>query len=365
MPLLPPDHIRQIKPYEPGKPVEEVERELGLSGTIKLASNENPFGPSPLAIKAARGALENANRYPDGAGYYLRRALAEHNGVAPEQIILGNGSTEIVEILARTYLGADGNAVISEQAFIMYRIAVQAVNGNTVMVAMKDRHHDLEAMSNAVNEKTRLVFVANPNNPTGTCVGHDAVRKLLDSVPEGALVVLDEAYREYVEGFADYPDTGALLQNETRLVVLRTFSKIYGLAGLRLGYAIAPAWVVTELHKVRSPFNTSSLAQVAALAALGDVRHVEESRRRNREGLATLHQGFEGLGFRVTPSVTNFVLVEVGIPAAEAFERLLRLGVIVRPMAGYGIPHGLRISVGSRDENRRVLEAFDRAVQRP
>jgi histidinol-phosphate aminotransferase len=365
MPLMPPDHIRQIRPYEPGKPVEEVERELGLSNTIKLASNENPLGPSPLAVKALQRAIAGANRYPDGGGYYLRHALAERNGVSADQIVLGNGSTELVEILARSYLGHDGNAVISEQAFIMYHIAVQAVNGNAITVPMKGRTHDLDAMARAVNGKTRLIFVANPNNPTGTCVGAAPLQRLLDAVPEGTLLVVDEAYREYAEGFADYPETLPLVRQGAPLVVLRTFSKIYGLAGLRIGYAIAPQWVVRELHKVRSPFNTNSLAQIAALAALEDREHLERSRQRNREGLKVLQEGLSELGFLVTPSVTNFVLVEVAQPARAAFERLLKLGVIVRPMDGYDIEQGLRVSVGTREENQRVLEAFDRALKRP
>jgi len=365
MPLMPPDYIREIRPYEPGKPVEEVERELGLSDTIKLASNENPLGSSPLAIKAVQHALPDAHRYPDGGGYYLRQALSERNGVSDDQIVLGNGSTELVEILARSYLGHDGNAVISEQAFIMYRIAVQAVNGNSIMVPMKGRTHDLDAMARAVNDKTRLIFVANPNNPTGTCVGGAPLQRLLDAVPEGTLLVVDEAYREYAEGYADYPDTLPLVRQGAPLVVLRTFSKIYGLAGLRIGYAVAPQWVVRDMHKVRSPFNTNSLAQVAALAALDDRDHVELSRKRNREGLEILQEGMKKLGFRVTPSLANFVLVEVGQPARGAFERLLKLGVIVRPMDGYGIEQGLRVSVGSRQENQRVLDAFDRALERP
>jgi histidinol-phosphate aminotransferase len=366
MPLpLPPDHIRQIKPYEPGKPVEEVERELGLSDTIKLASNENPFGPSPLAVKAIQRAVEQANRYPDGGGYYLRMELAHRHGLSPEQIILGNGSTELVEILARSYLGLHGNAVISEQAFIMYRIAVQAVNGNSIMVPMAGRTHDLDAMAAAVNRDTRLIFVANPNNPTGTVVGPGPVERLVKATPAGTLLVLDEAYREYVEGFADYPDTVPLLRAGAPVVILRTFSKIYGLAGLRLGYGLAPEAVVRELHKVRSPFNTSSLAQAAALAALDDDHHVEESRQRNREGLEMLERGLGRLGFQVTPSVTNFILTESGMPAREAFERLLRVGVIVRPMEGYGFSRGLRVSVGTREENQRVLDAFDRALPRP
>jgi len=363
MPLQPPENIRSILPYEPGKPVEEVERELGLTDSIKVASNENPLGPSPRAVSAMQAALKDLNRYPDASGFYLRRALAERHGVDPGQVVLGNGSTELVEILARTYLGVEDNAVISEQAFIMYRIAVMQVNGNARMVPMKDYTHDLRAMADAVDQHTRLIYIANPNNPTGTCVGSAEMDHLLERVPEGTLAVIDEAYHEYVEGHADYPDTLAHLRRGGRLVILRTFSKIYGLAGLRIGYALAPAKVVSHMQRVRSPFNTSALAHRAALAALDDQEHVDRCRRMNREGLAFLEKALTDLGFKVVPSMANFVLVEVPLGAREAFQRLLRRGIIVRPMDAYGFPHGLRVSVGTPEENRRLVEVFQSGLE--
>ena len=359
----PPEHVRSIRPYEPGKPVEEVERELGLGDTVKLASNENPLGPSPLALQALRQQIGDLNRYPDGGGYYLRRTLAQLHGLTENEVVLGNGSTELVEILARTYLGSDGNAVMSEKAFVMYRIAVTAVNGNAIEVPMRGSTHDLHAMADAIDERTRLVFVANPNNPTGTYVDRAAMDHLLSRLPEGALAVIDEAYREYVEGnHPDYPDLVPDLKSGARVVILRTFSKVYGLAGIRLGYALAPAGVISDLQRVRSPFNTNSLAQAAALAALEDQEHVRRSVMLNREGREMLATGLQHLGARVTPSVANFLLVEVPQAARDAFQSLLRQGVIVRPMDTYGFPSGLRISVGLPEENRRLLEAFGRLM---
>ncbi|MGD8375594.1 MAG: histidinol-phosphate transaminase [Acidobacteriota bacterium] len=359
MMLRPPDHIREIRPYEPGKPIEEVERELGLRDTVKLASNENPLGPSPQAVAALREALPGLHRYPDGAGFYLRNALAAHCRVPPDHVILGNGSTELVELLARTYLGAEGNAVLSEGAFIMYRIAVMAVNGNVRSVPLRQGTHDLEAMGDAIDASTRLIFIANPNNPTGTFVGRDAMDRLIERTPDSALVVVDEAYREYVEGFEpDYPDLLARLRQGGRVLVLRTFSKAYGLAGLRIGYGLGPAAILHDLERVRSPFNTSSLSQIAALAALDDREHVERSRQANRQGLQRLQEGFRELGLDYLPSVANFVLVEAPWPAREAFQKLLREGIIVRPMDAYGFARGLRVSVGTASENDRVLGAF-------
>ncbi|HET6373182.1 MAG TPA: histidinol-phosphate transaminase, partial [Candidatus Polarisedimenticolia bacterium] len=236
-PIRIPDHIARIEPYVPGKPIEEVERDLGLKGSVKLASNENPLGPSPAAVEAVRRAVSNAHRYPDGSGHYLRKRLSEIHGVAPGQIILGNGSTELVEILARTFLGPEGNAVMADQSFIMYRIAVMAVNGNARVVPLKGMTHDLQEMAGAVDPSTRIIFIANPNNPTGTYVSHEALQRFVSAVPEEVLIVLDEAYREYVEA-QDYPDSLSLLKQGRRIAILRTFSKIYGLAGLRMGYAL-------------------------------------------------------------------------------------------------------------------------------
>lgn len=361
-PLRLPGNIALIDPYVPGKPVGEVERELGLSGSVKLASNENPLGPSPRGVEAARLAAAEAHRYPDGGGYYLRRRISERLDLPTDQIMLGNGSTDLVEILARTFLGSDGTAVIAEQAFIMYRLAVMSVNGNALMVPLTGMRHDLPAMAERIEESTRLVYIANPNNPTGTYVNHDEVVSFLDRVPTEVIVVLDEAYREYVLA-PDYPDSLSLLKAGRRLVVLRTFSKIHGLAGIRIGYGLTTPDVRAATEKVRSPFNTSSIAQAAALAALDDEDHVRRSREHNARELAFLQERLGRLGIDYTPSVANFVLVDLRRSAEEVFADLLRHGIIVRPMGAYGLPTCLRVSVGTRPENEAFLEALAGVLQ--
>jgi len=357
-----PSHIAGITPYVPGKPVEEVERELNLAGSIKLASNENPFGASPLAVDAIRRAASGVNRYPDGGGFYFKQKLAKRLGVAENQVILGNGSTEIVEILSRTFLGAEGAAVIADQAFVMYRLAVAAVNGRAKIVPLREMTHDLPAMADAITPDVKLVFIANPNNPTGTAVGRTELESFLDRVPAGVLVVLDEAYREYAEAEPSYPDGLALLREGRPLAVLRTFSKIYGLAGLRLGYALTGADVAAAVEKVRSPFNTSSLAQAAGMAALDDQEHVRISREMTLIERDFLQGELARRGHDFTPSVANFVLVRTPAPAERVFQELLRLGVIVRPMAAYNFPTSLRVTIGTRAENERFLEAFGQVL---
>lgn len=361
-PIRIPSNIDRIEPYLPGKPIEEVERELGLHGTIKLASNENPLGPSPRALAAAHDVLAGSNRYPDGGGHYLRARLAELHQIPMDQIILGNGSTELVEIFARTFLGMDGSAIMADQAFIMYRIAVMAVNGNARVVPLRSMRHDLVAMASAIDESTRLVFIANPNNPTGTQVTHAELADFMKSVPPDVLVVVDEAYREYVET-PDYPDTLSMLRQGRRMAILRTFSKIYGLAGLRLGYALTTSEVRLAAEKVRSPFNTSSLAQAAALAALDDQDHVERSRGHNTRELRHLQDELGRRGIPFTESVANFVLVDTGMDADLVFARMLRLGVIVRPMSAYNLPSSIRVTVGTHEENVRFLDALETAIR--
>jgi histidinol-phosphate aminotransferase len=361
-PIRVPDNIAQIKPYVPGKPVEEVERELGLSGTVKLASNENPLGPSPMAVDAARRALGEVNRYPDGSGWYVREKLSRLHGVPMDQIMLGNGSTDLVEILARTFLGRDGWAVMADQAFIMYRLAVMTVNGNARIVPLRKMRHDLEAMAAAVDAVTRLVFIANPNNPTGTYVTHQEFERFLGSIPEDVLVVMDEAYFEYVHA-PDYPDSLSLLRRGRRLAVLRTFSKVYGLAGLRLGYALTTAEVRQAAEKVRSPFNTSGIAQAAALGALDDHAHLARAREHNTRELAFVQERLAAMGIAFTPSVANFVLVDTGRDGDQVFEALLRRGVIVRPMRAYNLPTCLRVSVGTHQENVLFLDALEKELQ--
>jgi histidinol-phosphate aminotransferase len=361
-PIHVPDNIARIKPYVPGKPVEEVERELGLSGTVKLASNENPLGASPMAAECARRAIDDVHRYPDGSGWYVREKLSRIHGVPMDQIMLGNGSTDLVEILARTFLGREGWAVMADQAFIMYRLAVMTVNGNARIVPLRGMKHDLEAMAAAVDARTRLLFIANPNNPTGTYVTHREFEAFLDAIPDDLLVVMDEAYYEYVHAL-DYPDSLAWLRRGKRLAVLRTFSKVYGLAGLRLGYALTTADVRQAAEKVRSPFNTSAVAQAAALGALDDHAHLARSREHNTRELAFLQERLAAMGVAFTPSVANFVLVDTGRDGDQVFEALLRRGVIVRPMRAYNLPSCLRVSVGTRQENLLFLEALEKELR--
>ncbi len=356
-----PENIALIDPYVPGKPTEEVERELGLSSSIKLASNENPLGPSPRAVEAMAEATSRANRYPDGSGHYLRRRLSEIHGLPAEQIMLGNGSTELVEILARTLLGKDGVGLMADQAFIMYRIAVMAVNGNARVVPLREMRHDLPGMADAIDASTRVVYIANPNNPTGTYVTHDELESFLERVPGDIPVVLDEAYREYVTA-SDYPESLSLLRQGRRIVILRTFSKIYGLAGLRLGYALTTPDIREAAERVRSPFNTSSLAQAAGLAALDDQEHVRRSREHNARERAFLQNNLTRLGVQFAPSVANFLLVDTGRDAGAIFSELLRTGIIVRPMLAYDLPTSIRVTVGTHEENLAFLTSLKQVL---
>ena len=348
--------IASLVPYPPGKPIEEVERELGIEGSIKLASNENPLGPSPKAVAALAGGIANLHRYPDGSGYYLKQRLARHLGVEPEMILLGNGSNEIIEFVIRTFVSPGDEVVMAQPSFAVYPIVVKATRGSAVEVPLKGLTHDLDAMLAAVTEKTKVLFVANPNNPTGTVVKGEALDRLIKGVPDGVVVVIDEAYREYVTGDG-FPDSLAYVRGGKLVVVLRTFSKIYGLAGLRVGYGIADREVVSYLERVRQPFNVNSLAQVAALAALDDSEHLEKSRENNRQGMEFLFKEIGALGMECVPSEANFFLVQVG-RGREVYEGLLRKGVIVRPMESYGLPDYIRVTVGLPEENRRFLETF-------
>jgi histidinol-phosphate aminotransferase len=360
--------VRAIEPYVPGKPVEELERELGITGALKLASNENPLGPSPLAIDAARAALGDVASYPDGSGFHLRSALAARLGVDPEQVTLGNGSNDLLVLMAEAFLTARAEAVYSEYAFLVYRLATQAT-GATARVApalapdsAQPYGHDLRAMRALIGPRTRLVFIANPNNPTGTWLSTEALRAFMEAVPREVIVVLDEAYCEYVE-HGDYPRSLPWIRDFPNLVVTRTFSKIYGLAGLRVGYAVSHPQIGEILNRVRQPFNVNSLGQAAALASLGDEAHVRRSRETNTLGLADLGRGLAGLGVRVLPSVGNFLLVDLQRPAAPVYQSMLRHGVIVRPVGNYGLPQHLRITIGTPAQNERVLQAMGAALR--
>jgi histidinol-phosphate aminotransferase len=355
--LVPP-WIRTLAPYAPGKPIEELERELGIHDSIKLASNENPLGPSPKALAAIAAALPDLHRYPDGSAFHLKRRLAARLRVAPEELVLGNGSNEIIELLVRTFLRPGDEAVMADQAFVIYRLVVQAAGGTSRIVPLRDFTHDVDAIAAAIDARTRLVFLANPNNPTGTIFRRAAWERFLARLPRGVVVVADDAYAEYVDD-PEYPDT-VHERGEGAVVTLRTFSKLYGLAGLRIGYAVAPATVADALERVRQPFNVNALALVGALAALDDDAHVERTLAVNRAGMAFLVRAFDLLGLAHVPSAANFVLVRVG-DGARVYEALLRRGVIVRPMGGYGFPEHVRVTVGTAAENERLVAAL-RAV---
>lgn len=357
--------VQGLMPYQPGKPIEELARELGLepASIIKLASNENPLGPSPVALAAARKALEEMCRYPDGNGFSLKAALASFLKVSPVQLTLGNGSNDVLEVIARCFAGPGDEIVFSRHGFAVYALAAKAIGATGVEVPALEWGHDLDAMAAAVTAKTRLVFVANPNNPTGTVHGQRAVRRFLEKVPARVLVVLDEAYCEYLEGNDDDVDGIALLKEFPNLIVSRTFSKAWGLAALRVGYGISSPEIADILNRVRQPFNVDTIAQAAATAVLADSDYLERSRQVNRAGLRQLEQGFEAQGLSWIPSAGNFIAVDVGDNAGAVYQGLLAKGVIVRPVAGYGMPRHLRVSVGLPAENARCLEALAAVLQ--
>ena len=356
-------YLRGLIPYIPGKPIEEVERELGIRDSVKLASNENALGPSPLALAALRDAVTDVHRYPDGSGYRLSHALAAHWGVSPDMVVLGNGSNELLELAGRCFLLPGDEAVYGKQAFIVYDMVAQVTGATKVAVPLKDFTHDLDAMRAMISTKTKMVFIANPNNPTGTAVPARALEHFVASVPPDVLVVLDEAYYEYLPSDL-LPDTVRFVREGRLVLVLRTFSKIYGLAGLRIGYGIGPAPLIALLNRAREPFNTNSLAQVAAAAALGDEQHVKRTRAITETGRRYLTEQCQALGLSVVPSVANFILVDVGRPGPATSDALLRHGVIVRPVVGYGFPTHLRISIGTPSENERCVAALKAVMGR-
>jgi histidinol-phosphate aminotransferase len=359
--------VRELAPYVPGKPLAELERQYGVTGILKLASNENPLGPSPASIAAARAAAADLALYPDGAAFDLKAAIARHHGVEPAMVTVGNGSNELLVLLAEAFLEPGAAAVYAQFAFAVYALAVQATGADAIVVPARPPGgeqplgHDAAALAAAVTPATRLVFVGNPNNPTGTYLPGDELRALLEAIPRDVIVVVDEAYAEYVTA-ADYPDTLPWLAEFPNLVITRTFSKIHGLAGLRAGYAISDPDVADLLNRVRQPFNVNAVAQAAAVAALADPDHVERSRQVNAAGLCQLSEGLAALGWRVPPSVGNFVLVDTGGPALPVYEALLRRGIIVRPLGNYGLPNHLRITVGLPEQNARLIAAV-RALQ--
>jgi histidinol-phosphate aminotransferase len=357
-----PERIRKLKPYVAGKPIEELEREYGIAHSIKLASNENPIGPSPKAVRAIARALENLHRYPDANGYLLRNRLAEKLNVPVNSIVLGNGSNELIELIVRTFLEAGDEVIMPEPSFLMYEIMVEAGGGLPIKVGLKDEVLDLAGMNSRVSSKTRMVFVNNPNNPTGTTVSREDFETFLREVPSDVIVVVDEAYIEFVRGRA-CPVGLEYLAAETAVVTLRTFSKAYGLAGLRIGYGVMKPEMADLVNRVRQPFNANTLGQVGALAALDDDAFFGETLRTVHKGLDFLYQEVEKLGLRYVPTETNFFLIDVQQDARNVFERLLRRGVIVRAMAAYGYPECIRINVGLPEENLRFIEALKEVLQ--
>lgn len=351
--------IAELQPYIPGKPIEELQRQYGVRHVIKLASNENPLGPSKAALAAVAKASKEMTRYPDGNGYTLKMALAEKLCLAPEQITLGNGSNDVLELLARTFAGQGDEIIYSEHAFAVYPLVTKAIGATGITTPAREYGHDLEAMLEAISPHTKLIFIANPNNPTGTWIEPAVIRAFLDKVPETVLVVLDEAYVEYLE---QTENTVAWLKDFRNLVITRTFSKAYGLAGLRVGYALSDPDVADLLNRIRQPFNVNSLAQVAAVAALGDEAYLQQARELNDAGMKQLCDGFDALGLEYIASKGNFITVDVNTSADEVYDRLLYEGVIVRPVAGYGLPRHLRVSIGLAEENQRLLDALSQIL---
>jgi histidinol-phosphate aminotransferase len=359
--IKPTDYVRDLIPYVPGKPVEELERELGIRDAIKIASNENPLGPSPLALNAISEALSKINRYPDGDAFYLKHKLAERLGVKPENLIFGNGSNEVIEIVARTFMKPGDEAVTGQFAFIVFPIVTQAVGAKAIISPMPGLTHDLRDMFDRITTKTKAVFIANPNNPTGTMVKKDELEWFLERVPEDIIVVMDEAYFDYVDD-PDYPNSLDYQNTGKSIITVRTFSKIYGLAGLRLGFGVSSEEIISYMNRVREPFNVNSLAQIAAYAALDDKEHVAKSREINREGLQYLTKELKKLNLPFIPSFTNFILVDLDSDPIPIYNALLREGVIVRPVINYGLKTHIRVTVGLPEENYRFIRAIKKVL---
>jgi histidinol-phosphate aminotransferase len=353
--------LRSLAVYEPGKPIEETARELGIhpAEIVKLASNENPLGPSPNAVDAMRAALENAHLYPDGSGFYLCTAIAANLGLEPQNVILGNGSNEIIEFLGHAFLNPGDDVITCQYAFIVYKLLATAFGVRTIETPSPDYQQNLDATLESITTKTRLVFIPNPNNPTGTLVSQGEIDHFMSLVPDKIVVIFDEAYFEFLD---DPPDTLRFVREGRNVIVLRTFSKIHGLAGLRIGYAVAAPAMIEVLHKTRQPFNVNSIAHAGALAALEDKAHLRETKRIVDEGRAYLQKQLTGMRVPFVPAVANFVMINVGHGCA-VFEELLRRKIIVRPLKGYGLPEWVRISVGTMEENKKLIAALKEVVR--
>jgi len=353
--------LRDLAVYEPGKPIEETARELGVdpSTIIKLASNENPLGPSTKALEAMHDALEQAHLYPDGSGFYLRNAIAAKLKVTPENVILGNGSNEVIEFIGHAFLNPGDDVITCQYAFIVYKLLAIGFGVRTIEIPSPDYQQDLDATLAAITSKTRLIFIPNPNNPTGTLISEHAIDSFMARVPDNIVVVFDEAYFEFID---NPPDTLRFIRGGRNVVVLRTFSKIHGLAGLRIGYAIAPSEITEVLHKTRQPFNVNSVAQAGAIAALSDDAHLNDTKRVIDEGRAYLQERFADLRLQFVPGAANFAMVNVGDGCA-VFEKLLQKKIIVRPLKGYGLPEWVRVSVGTMEENKKLIAALAEVIR--
>lgn len=347
--------VRETIPYQAGKPIEEVEHELGISNIIKLASNENPLGPSPKAIMAIANSLHELHLYPDAAYFRLRQSLSGYTGVAIDQITVGNGSENCLEILMKAYLDNSTNVIVDQYCFATIRILIKAYGSKEVLIPSANYRHNVTATLAKINIHTKMIVVVNPNNPTGTYIGEQDLVYLLDNVPANILVVVDEAYYEYAVNQPDYPDTVKLMIKYPNLIISRTFSKVYGLAGLRVGYLLSSLSVAQLLHRSRLPFNVNSCAVSGAIAAIADHEFLAATCKVNSEGLAQLSAGFSELGIKYIPSVANFITIDLEYPAGETYQQLLRAGIIVRPLVPYDLPNHLRITVGTYEQNRRLL----------
>jgi len=350
--------IRNLAPYDPGKPIEELERQYGVRGAIKVASNENPYGPSPLAQRVLSATTGDIHRYPDGAGYALKTAIAQRHGVSIAQICLGNGSNDVLDMAARVFVSPGETGIISQHAFIVYYLSLIYAHADIKVIDALDFGHDTEQMAAAVDKGTKLIYIANPNNPTGTWSRADELRYLLDNVPENVITVVDEAYSEYVDD-AQYPDCIGWLGDYPNLIVTRTFSKIFGLAALRIGYSVSSAQIADLLNRARQPFNCNTMGMTAAIESLKDEQYCQKCRQLNLEQMNFLVSGFDELNLQYIESVGNFICLDLGSHAANTYESLLRMGVITRMIGGYGLPDHLRISIGTAKENERVLEALN------
>ena len=353
--------LRDLAVYEPGKPIEETARELGVDPSIiiKLASNENPLGPSPKALQAMRAMLENAHLYPDGSGFHLCKAIAAKLGVAPENVILGNGSNEVIEFLGHAFLNPGDDVITCQYAFIVYKLLATAFGVRTIETPSPDYLQNLDAALDAITAKTRMIFIPNPNNPTGALISQRAIDSFMSRVPDSVVVVFDEAYFEFLD---DPPDTLRFVRDGRNVVVLRTFSKIHGLAGIRIGYAIAPPEMTEVLHKTRQPFNVNSIAHAGAIAALDDEAHLRETKRVVDEGRAYLQEQLSEMQIPFVPAAANFVMANVG-DACAVFQKLLQRKIIVRPLKGYGLPEWVRISVGTMEENKKLIGVLKEVIR--